>query len=182
MAAFTDYLTKCLLSICTFFTMLYTVKVMEGHPIFDLMHATIHRAKLEVLGLSLYIFFLYIAFCHVGLVLFGRSKDFSSVSKAMQSVVGFSMEAFTSTNLLRAYPIRGSIFLLLILFIFIKIFVNFFAAVLENTFRELKLLRRERLTRQHLMSFGRKHIRTVFTIRDEISERFKKLRSKRKVE
>ncbi|XP_076811879.1 uncharacterized protein LOC143458875 isoform X2 [Clavelina lepadiformis] len=54
MAAFTDYLTKCLLSICTFFTMLYTVKVMEGHPIFDLMHATIHRAKLEVLGLSLY--------------------------------------------------------------------------------------------------------------------------------
>ncbi|CAK8688323.1 unnamed protein product [Clavelina lepadiformis] len=66
MAAFTDYLTKCLLSICTFFTMLYTVKVMEGHPIFDLMHATIHRAKLEVLGLSLYIFFLYIAFCHVG--------------------------------------------------------------------------------------------------------------------
>ncbi|XP_076812539.1 uncharacterized protein LOC143459328 [Clavelina lepadiformis] len=182
MAAFTDYLTKCLLSICTFFTMLYTVKVMEGHPIFDLMHATIHRAKLEVLGLSLYIFFLYIAFCHVGLVLFGRSKDFSSVSKAMQSVVGFSMEAFTSTNLLRAYPIRGSIFLLLILLIFIKIFVNFFAAVLENTFRELKLLRRERLTRQHLMSFGRKHIRTVFTIRDEISERFKKLRSKRKVE
>ncbi|CAK8688363.1 unnamed protein product [Clavelina lepadiformis] len=182
MAAFTDYLTKCLLSICTFFTMLYTVKVMEGHPIFNLMHATIHRAKLEVLGLSLYIFFLYIAFCHVGLVLFGRSKDFSSVSKAMQSVVGFSMEAFTSTNLLRAYPIRGSIFLLLILFIFIKIFVNFFAAVLENTFRELKLLRRERLTRQHLMSFGRKHIRTVFTIHDEISERFKKLRSKRKVE
>ncbi|CAK8688150.1 unnamed protein product [Clavelina lepadiformis] len=182
MAAFTDYLTKCLLSICTFFTMLYTVKVMEGHPIFDLMHATIHRAKLEVLGLSLYIFFLYIAFCHVGLVLFGRSKDFSSVSKAMQSVVGFSMEAFTSTNLLRAYPIRGSIFLLLILFIFIKIFVNFFAAVLENTFRELKLLRRERLTRQHLMSFGRKHIRTVFTIRDEISDRFRKVRSKRKVE
>ncbi|CAK8688332.1 unnamed protein product [Clavelina lepadiformis] len=182
MAAFTDYLTKCLLSICTFFTMLYTVKVMEGHPIFDLMHATIHRAKLEVLGLSLYIFFLYIAFCHVGLVLFGRSKDFSSVSKAMQSVVGFSMEAFTSTNLLRAYPIRESIFLLLILFIFIKIFVNFFAAVLENTFRELKLLRRERLTRQHLMSFGRKHIRTVFTIRDEISERFRKVRSKRKVE
>jgi len=74
-------------------------------------------------------------------------------------VLGYSMEAFTSTDLLAVYPIKGWFYLLTFVFLFTKIFVNFYATILENSFRESKLLRRDFRTKVNVLSFGHKYLR-----------------------
>uniref|UniRef100_F6RXN1 Uncharacterized protein n=3 Tax=Ciona intestinalis TaxID=7719 RepID=F6RXN1_CIOIN len=166
-AAYFDYVTRCLLSSCVFLTMFYTVKIMQGHPTFELMYATMRQSSGDLKGHSVLMFFLFCGFCHVGLMWFGDIKDFSTLVRTMQSVLGFSMEAFTSSDLLIHHPLLGSLFLFVFVVLFTKVFVNFYAVILENSFRECKLLMRDDITDDHVLSFGRKQLRSMFAIKEQ---------------
>uniref|UniRef100_H2Y6Q7 Polycystin cation channel PKD1/PKD2 domain-containing protein n=1 Tax=Ciona savignyi TaxID=51511 RepID=H2Y6Q7_CIOSA len=166
-AAYLDYVTRCLLSAAIFLTMFYTVKIMKGHPTFELMYATMRQSSGDLQGHSVLMVFLFCAFCHVGLMWFGDVEDFSNLLRTMQSVLGFSMEAFTSSNLLHHHPLLGCLFLFVFLVVFNKMFVNFYAIILENSFRECKLLMRDHIDGDHVLSFGRKQLRSMFAIKEQ---------------
>uniref|UniRef100_H2Z1Y6 Polycystin cation channel PKD1/PKD2 domain-containing protein n=1 Tax=Ciona savignyi TaxID=51511 RepID=H2Z1Y6_CIOSA len=77
------------------------------------------------------------------------------------------MEAFTSTDLLKHHPFLGGLFLFAFVVVFTKIFVNFYAVILENSFRECKLLLRDDIDGDHVVSFGRKQLRSMFAIKEQ---------------
>ncbi|XP_078487562.1 polycystin family receptor for egg jelly-like [Ciona intestinalis] len=174
-AAYFDYVTRCLLSSCVFLTMFYTVKIMQGHPTFELMYATMRQSSGDLKGHSVLMFFLFCGFCHVGLMWFGDIKDFSTLVRTMQSVCGFGLifrylvfdGSCSSSDLLIHHPLLGSLFLFVFVVLFTKIFVNFYAVILENSFRECKLLMRDDITGDHVLSFGRKQLRSMFAIKEQ---------------
>ncbi|XP_077975427.1 polycystin family receptor for egg jelly-like isoform X2 [Styela clava] len=157
-----DYALTCLLGYCIFFTMMRTVAIMEGHPHFRLSNATMQIIRFDLAGHLFCLFIGYMAFCHSGLIMFHDMLDFSSILRATQSIVAYAAGAYMN-NLLAEHPMHGGIFLLIFLLIYVKLFVNFYACILENAYRESKLLLRD-IKKGDFVHLTRKQIRSLFAI------------------
>ena len=69
------------------------------------------------------------------------------------------MEAFTSSDLLETYPTLGGFYLLAFEVMFTKALVNFYATLLENNYRETKLLGRDFIAEKQDLSLRQKQLR-----------------------
>merc|ERR1711881_515887 len=99
--------------------------------------------------------------------------DFSTLMKSLQSVVGNTMGAFNCNELFSSHSVLGCVYFATFFLSFSTVFVNFYVVILENSFRECKLLLEENMNKQKIMKFSKKKLRSLFTV--------KKMTQKRKI-
>ena len=82
----------------------------------------------------------FCSFVQGGMILFSETFDFTSPLRSIQSLLGFAAGFYTSTDLLEQHSFRGGWFLVSHKIIFDLFLMTVTMVILENSFRENKIL------------------------------------------
>ena len=104
----------------------------------------------------------FAAFTFLGKIIFPVSDDFFGSVKSSQTVLSYSMGAFTSTDLLDQHSYLGIAFLFVFYWFFCCVVVNWYMVILEEGFREGKIMVKLLVDeKQDIFCFARKTGKTL---------------------
>ncbi|CAH1407858.1 unnamed protein product [Nezara viridula] len=125
-----------------FFVALVWVKFIKYMMLIKVMYhllKTIGKCAHELLGLTLILILLLIAFALLGHLLFGAQvEEFGTMKEAMISLLVLLVGALDYKKVHEARPFLGPLYFMLYIYLFILVFLSLFVAVLVNGFTTVR--------------------------------------------